>query len=75
LKIASKSGRVAALVASKKTPEQRVTELYEVSLARRPSTEELSACKKLLGASPSPAVFYEDLLWSLVNSKQFLFIR
>jgi hypothetical protein len=75
LKIASKTGRVAALMADKRPPEQRITDLYVVSLARRPSADELNACKKLLSASPSPQVFYEDLLWSLVNSKQFLFVR
>ena len=75
LKIASKSSRVAALMADKRPPEQRITDLYVVALARRPSADELNACKKLLGASPSPQVFYEDLLWSLVNSKQFLFVR
>jgi hypothetical protein len=75
VKIANTKGRVAMLVAAKKKHDEIVGELYLAALARRPSKEELAVCQKLVKESPKPQIFYEDLLWSLINSKQFLFIR
>jgi hypothetical protein len=74
-KISSSNGRLAAMLAAKKSPEQIVEELYLVSLSRRPTSSELAECKKLLAETPNPKSFYEDLMWSLLNSKQFLFVH
>jgi hypothetical protein len=74
-KIADKQGRVAQLLASKTSFDDRVRELYLVALSRYPSAREFDTCRKLLRDSPNEQVFYEDLLWSLMNSKQFLFVR
>jgi hypothetical protein len=74
-KIASAGGRLGKLLAAKKPHAEIVNELYLAALSRRPSAEEIKACDKLLAESPNPKVFYEDLIWSLANSKQFLFIR
>ena len=74
-KIADKNGRVAKLLAAKKPHEEIVEELYLASLSRLPSSAEFATTKELLAESPSPKEFYEDLLWALLNSKQFLFVR
>jgi hypothetical protein len=74
-KISSPNGRLAALLAAKKSPEQIVEELYLAALSRRPMAAELEACRNLLAEAPSPKSFYEDLMWSLLNSKQFLFVH
>jgi hypothetical protein len=74
-KIADGAGRVAKLMAAKKSHEEIVTELYLATLARRPAPQEIDATKKFLGGSPSPQECYQDLLWALINSKQFLFVR
>ena len=74
-KIANGNGRVAQLLAAKKPHDEIVTELYLVTLSRRPSPAELEASHRFLAESPSPQECYQDLLWALVNSKQFLFVR
>ena len=74
-KVADKNGRVGKLLAAKSTHETVVEELYLATLARRPSAEEQAACREFLAASPSPKECYEDLLWALLNSKQFLFVH
>jgi hypothetical protein len=74
-KVGSPQGRVARLLAAKKSHDEIVAELYLATLSRRPSAEEQAACRKLLAEAPTPQGFYEDLLWSLVNSKHFLFVR
>jgi nucleoside-diphosphate-sugar epimerase len=68
-------GRVARLLAEKKTHEDIVAELYLATLSRLPGAAEQEACRRLLAEAPDPKTFYEDLLWSLINSKQFLFVR
>ncbi len=74
-KIAHKKGRVARLLEAKTPHEQIVRELYLAALCRPASEAELALSRQFLEESPSPKECYEDLLWALVNSKQFLFVR
>jgi hypothetical protein len=74
-KIANAQGRVATLIVAKKPHEQIVEELYLAALSRRPTESEQTECKKMLGEAANSRGFYEDLLWSLLNSKQFLFVH
>jgi hypothetical protein len=74
-KIADGQGRIAKLVAAGKSPEECIEELYLATLSRLPSPEELSESKSFVSSSPNPTEGFQDLLWALINSKQFLFIR
>jgi hypothetical protein len=74
-KIANAKGRVARLLAAKKPHDDIVRELYLATLCRRPDARERTAWQKHLAESPDAKTFYEDLLWSLLNSKHFLFVR
>jgi hypothetical protein len=80
-KIADGKGRIASLLAFKdangkpKSHEEIVRELYLAALCRPPTDAELAASQKFLEQAGSPKECYEDLLWALINSKQFLFVR
>jgi hypothetical protein len=74
-KIGSPQGRIGRLLAAKKPAEEIINDLYLAALCRRPTAEERTACRKLLGETSDAKAFYEDLLWSLVNSKHFLFVH
>ncbi len=74
-KIADKNGRVAKLVAAKLSHEEMVNELYMAALCRPPSEAERIASDEFLAGAASPEECYQDLLWALINSKQFLFVR
>ena len=74
-KIGDKAGRLAKLLDRKATDAEIVEELYLATLARKPSEKEAAACQEWLKQAPDRRQFYEDLLWSLVNSKQFLFVH
>lgn len=74
-KINHAEGRVAKLAATGKPLEDGVTELYLATLCRRPTAAELDACRKFQVESPDLKTFYEDLMWSLLNSTQFLYIH
>ena len=72
-KIASPKGRVATMLAAKLPPARVVDELYLASLSRFPTVEESRTALKLLAAAPEQQRAAEDLLWALLNSKEFLF--
>jgi hypothetical protein len=74
-KIADKNGRIAKLLVAKKPHQEIVTELYLCALNRLPTDAERAASDAFLAESISPAECYQDLLWALLNSKQFLFVR
>ncbi|MCZ2343100.1 MAG: DUF1553 domain-containing protein, partial [Bacteroidales bacterium] len=74
-KIAGKSGRVAKLVQSKTPADQAVKELYLVTLSREPSPDELAKATGWVKSAGSMADGLQDLLWVLINSKEFLFVH
>lgn len=80
-KIADAKGRITKLLAFKsadgkpKPHEDIVRDLYLAALCRQPTDAELAASQKFLEQAGSPKECYEDLLWALINSKQFLFVR
>jgi len=74
-KIADAKGRIATLLAAKAPHEAIVLEVYLAALARRPSPAEVEASKQFLAEATSATECYQDLMWALINSKQFLFVR
>jgi hypothetical protein len=67
--------RIDKLVGSEMTNEQIVDELFLTALSRAPSAAERSALAERLSATPDRHHACEDILWALVNSKEFLFIH
>jgi hypothetical protein len=74
-KIVDGKGRIATLLAAKKPHDEIVSEIYLATVSRRPTPAEIEASNKFLASSPNPQEYYQDLLWALINSKQFLFVR
>jgi hypothetical protein len=74
-KVAGPKGRIARLLAAKKPHDEIVTELYLAALSRRPDAHELDTWRRQRAEATDAKSFYEDLLWSLLNSKHFLFVR
>lgn len=74
-KISSPTGRVAALF-QLVPPVQVMRNLYYATLSRPPSENELAKASDIVNqsqSSESKKKALEDLLWVLVNSKEFLF--
>lgn len=74
-KIGDKTGRLAKLLAEKKSPEAITTEFYLATLSRPPSPAEIAAAQQIVAEAATPEEGWQDLLWALLNSKQFLFVR
>lgn len=84
-KLANRSGRAAALAKSDKKMEEKITELYLAAFSRKPRPKEMKTAIKYLtepvmDAQGKPVdkkktahKDYQDLIWALMNTKEFLF--
>lgn len=72
-KIADGNGRVAKLLKDKKVPKEMVTELFLTALSRPPSSAELSRTLAYIDAAKDKQKAIEDVLWVILNSKEFMF--
>ncbi|MFM7921687.1 MAG: DUF1553 domain-containing protein, partial [Planctomycetaceae bacterium] len=74
-RIQSSDGRVQRLLNSNVPDQQIINELFAATLSRRPTESELASVQaQLTNAADTerPGVF-QDLLWALLNSREFAF--
>jgi hypothetical protein len=84
-KIASNAGAAAKLAADPRTDEDKLRELYVTAYARPPGEGELKLAKahldkprkgadgQALDAATAKRQGYENILWAILNTKEFLF--
>ena len=72
-KIEAVTGRVETLLKAKAKPEKIVEELFLVTVSRPPRADEITKAKAWLAKAPSEKEWANDLLWALLNSREFLF--
>jgi hypothetical protein len=72
-KIRAENGLIERLIKSGKSSREIIEELYLRALSRFPKKEEAQLAQQGISQAPSPREGYEDLLWALLNSKEFLF--
>jgi hypothetical protein len=72
-KLSSKNGRVAELLQANLPLRRVVDELYLSAVARFPSPEESRRGIQTIATAPNRQQAAEDLLWALVNTKEFVF--
>jgi hypothetical protein len=71
-KVRDPAGRVAKLVRAEPDAGKRVEELFLATVGRPPSAAELAACLKFVTDAGSPERGLQGVLWSLVNTREFL---
>ena len=71
-KITAKDGRLEKLLASQADNEKLLEELYLLTLSRLPAGDERQRAQRYLATAGSRAEGFEDLLWSLLNRREFL---
>lgn len=72
-RLTAKEGRVARLIAARTPDGKLVEELYLAALSRFPTDEEMKLARSSLTRAKDRQKEAEDLLWALLNSKEFLF--
>lgn len=73
LKLASRSGRAARLAASSRSDDEVVDELMLATLSRFPSPQERERFREVLSSATNRREAVEDILWALLNTKEFVF--
>jgi hypothetical protein len=66
-------GVVKRLLKVGKKPDEVITDLYARCLSRKPTADEMSNLQKFLVDAKDPEPVLNDLFWSLLNSKEFIF--
>jgi hypothetical protein len=73
-KLSSGSGRAANFARNTGASEpEKIREMYLWVFAREPDPDELQICVRHVEEHSNKQQAYEDLLWALVNTKEFLF--
>lgn len=64
--------RLSKILSEHKDNREALQQLYLAVLARDPSAQELDICLKYISEVKPRAEAYEDLIWSLLNSSEFI---
>jgi Protein of unknown function (DUF1549)/Protein of unknown function (DUF1553) len=72
-KLGSDNGRIVRLIKEDKTDHEIADELYLAAFARLPSEAERKVIEETLREIPARQEAWEDVLWSLLNSSEFVF--
>ena len=70
---AAPTGRVQQLLRSSKPEPELIEELYLAALSRKPSAQEREEAASLIRSSKTRDEGAQDLMWALLNSREFLF--
>jgi hypothetical protein len=73
--LAEPDNRIGALIKEGKSDEEVVTELYWSALTRPPTVEERSAMVNHVQDSKDRRKGLEDVLWAILNAKEFVLRR
>ena len=74
-KIQDRTGRTARLASSDRAADGIIDELYLATLARFPSEAERQLMQQAFAESNNRREAAEDILWTLLNTKEFVFNR
>ena len=74
-KLGDGKGRLVKLLKSMEDDRKLVTELYLTALARFPTNEELKIQLAHVAAASSRTEGMKDVLWTLLNVREFVFIH
>ncbi len=69
----SSGGLVARRLGEKKTPEQIIEELYIRCISRKPTADEVKKLQGLIAPIANKQQALEDVFWSLLNTREFMF--
>ncbi len=74
-KLRSSGGVLTRLMKAKLNNRELINELYLTTLSRFPTDTEFESAKAYLAESPKRRPGSEDILWALISSREFIFVR
>ena len=73
-KLVRADNRIGRWLAGGRDDREILEELFTIALARLPTHTELEVCKRLLQDGDRRQA-YEDILWAVINTREFVFVR
>ena len=64
--------RLGRILKENKNNEKALNDLYLLVLAREPSAHEVQICSEYIAEVKARPEAFEDLMWSLLNSSEFI---
>lgn len=74
-KLNHKTGTATRLASDKRSRTEKVTEVFEVVFSRKPNEEELKNAVEYLNTETDQKKAFGNLLWALINTKEFQFVH
>ena len=74
-KITTERNIIGQMLSENVDPEAAILEIFMAALARSPHESEWSVFREMLTRGESPRRVLEDVLWAVINSKEFVMIR
>ena len=72
-KVSSPSGRLAKMLSNWDSDQQILNALYQQALARNPSKAAADKFLSYVQQQPDRQRAWEDVLWTVLNSKEFIY--
>jgi hypothetical protein len=72
-KVRNPANRLGTLLGAKKTEAEILTDLYLTALAREPFPDEAKAALAHVAKGADKRKAWEDVLWAVINTREFLF--
>jgi hypothetical protein len=72
-KVRSTANRLSNLMTAKKTDQQILEELYFSALSRAPEADEVKVALAHISKAADKRKAWEDVLWAVINTREFLF--
>ena len=75
-RLQSGQGRAARFARNKdRSNEEQITEIYLAAFSRKPTPEEIQFVIQNLGNYPNPQQAWEDVIWAILNTREFQFVK
>lgn len=74
-KIDDANGRLGKLITAEKSDAEIIRELFLATWSRTPTEEEIAVCKGIVGEAAERKEGLGDVLWALINAKEFIYVR
>lgn len=72
-KLTDKKGSISQLIEQTEDNDQVIRQIYLTTLSRPPADEDLESCRQILADAADRRTGLEDIVWALINGREFLF--
>ena len=72
-KVSNDNGQAAKFANDKRSIEEKINEIYLIAFSRKADQQELQIASTYVQSKSNAREGFEDVVWALINTKEFLF--